>query len=181
MTECVFVLVLDNAQRTLGPAYASSLEKRRTSEGLVRMECEFLNVRRLFELEEHAAFFGELLPPDHVYSSESSSLLRTVAHRRHLLLDDMQNTLYGHILATFTRIRKSARFFDTAQRGVFFRSDKNTTLHFTESPRYLANGERREWQYANCCFTSKQERFCAKSESTKVFDNNGTGGLRCPL
>ena len=167
MTECVFVLVLDNAQRTLGPAYASSLEKRRTSEGLVRMECEFLNVRRLFELEEHAAFFGELLPPDHVYSSESSSLLRTVAHRRHLLLDDMQNTLYGHILATFTRIRKSARFFDTAQRGVFF--------------RYLANGERREWQYANCCFTSKQERFCAKSESTKVFDNNGTGGLRCPL
>ena len=111
MTECVFVLVLDNAQRTLGPAYASSLEKRRTSEGLVRMECEFLNVRRLFELEEHAAFFGELLPPDHVYSSESSSLLRTVAHRRHLLLDDMQNTLYGHILATFTRIRKSARFF----------------------------------------------------------------------
>ena len=131
MTECVFVLVLDNAQRTLGPAYASSLEKRRTSEGLVRMECEFLNVRRLFELEEHAAFFGELLPPDHVYSSESSSLLRTVAHRRHLLLDDMQNTLYGHILATFTRIRKSARFFDTAQRGVFFRSDKNTALHFT--------------------------------------------------
>ena len=131
MTECVFVLFLDNTQRTLGPAYSSSLEKRRTSEGLVRMECEFLNVRRLFELEEHAAFFGELLPPDHVYSSESSSLLRTVAHRRHLLLDDMQNTLYGHILATFTRIRKSARFFDTAQRGVFFRSDKNTTLHFT--------------------------------------------------
>lgn len=120
MTECVFVLVLDNAQRALRPPYASSPEKRRTSEGLVRVECEFLNVRRLFELEEHAAFFGELLPPNHVYSSENSSLLRTVAHRRHLLLDDMQNTLYGHILATFTRIRKSARILEPIPKRSLF-------------------------------------------------------------
>ena len=84
------------------------------------MECEFFNVRWLFELEEHAAFFGELLPPDHVYPLESSVHLRTVAYRRHLLLDDMQNTLHGHIPATLILFQKSAQFSKSVPKRSIF-------------------------------------------------------------
>ena len=68
ITKCMFVFVFDNAQRALRSPYSSVREQRRTSEGLIRVKGEFLDIGRLFELKQHATLLGELLPPNHVYS-----------------------------------------------------------------------------------------------------------------
>lgn len=38
-----------------------------TSERLIGVYGEFLDIRWLLELEQHAAFLRELFPPDHIY------------------------------------------------------------------------------------------------------------------